>query len=132
MAMNGPTEREAKLLETIERYKKQQANLAEQLVSARLEAKKAADDRDYFHKIANGLAKDKDDLEKKITGLKALTPAVTICDKSGQKVTKNIQAIVYHDNGIQFINVVEPSGWTTSYRIADMGWFEVRKAEMEV
>ena len=63
--------------------------------------------------------------------LKAATPEITICSKSGQIEKHNVQAVCYHDNGISFINVVEPSGWTTSHRIADMAWFEIRKTEKE-
>lgn len=33
--------------------------------------------------------------------------------------------VTYHDNGIQFINVVEESGWTTSWRISDLEVFAV-------
>lgn len=128
---SGAWTREAELLRVIAGLKAENENLTDKLQDTDDLLRKASEDRNYFQKIANGLAKDLEGMQKKVDELKASTPAITICSKSGQTETHNVQAVCYHDNGISFINVVEPSGWITSYRVADMAWFEIRKTEKE-
>jgi len=88
---------------------------------------KACDERDSLEnqikEKENELAQAKNEIEF----LQATAGAeITYKLKNGEKETKRVEAVKYIDNGIQFINVIEESGWTTSIRISDLETFEIK------
>lgn len=106
----------------------------------------AVKNEEYFHNIANEEAREVEKLEEKIEELKdeiyclkntvhdletqkhdAETQAiderkdVTVGTADGQKDTTSFARVQFYNNdGFKFINVVQKSGWTTSYKIDDL------------
>lgn len=56
----------------------------------------------------------------------ALQTEVTYKVKGKEEWSGRVEKVVYIDNGIQFVNIIEPSGWTTSIKIADLEKLEIR------
>lgn len=52
---------------------------------------------------------------------------VTVAGADGQEVTRNFSQVkFFNSNGFRFINVVEESGWVTSYKIDDLRVLEIK------
>lgn len=114
--------------------------------SMKQRADAAREESEYFHKIANDEACEIDKLEAKIEALKKeldlakqtirqesdradrwINEAtkerkdVTVGTTDGQKDTTSFARVQFYNNdGFKFINVVQKSGWTTSYKIDDL------------
>lgn len=56
----------------------------------------------------------------------ALQTEVTYKVKGKEEWSGRVDKVVYIDNGIQFVNIIEPSGWTTSVKIEDLEKLEIR------
>ena len=56
----------------------------------------------------------------------ALQTEVTYKVKGKEEWSGRVEKVVYIDNGIQFVNIIEPSGWTTSVKIEDLEKLEIR------
>ena len=124
---NGRWEVEKKLRENLAKAKKELKNVNKLLTSTynfmdKVKAEKA-EALAKAKELETELAKVKNENEF----LKATAGAeITYKLKNGEKETKRVEAVKYIDNGIQFINVIEESGWTTSIRISDLETFEIK------
>ena len=56
----------------------------------------------------------------------ALQTEVAYKVKGKEEWSGRVEKVVYIDNGIQFVNIIEPSGWTTSVKIEDLEKLEIR------
>lgn len=56
----------------------------------------------------------------------ALQTEVTYKVKGREEWSGRVEKVVYINNGIQFVNIIEPSGWTTSVKIEDLEKLEIR------
>lgn len=74
------------------------------------------------------------EMEKEVQSAKAETEfvktamqtEVTYKVKGNEKWSGRVEKVVYIDNGKQFVNIIEPDGWTTSIRIADLEKLEIK------
>lgn len=77
--------------------------------------------QEQLHEMRSEIDILQHDKEEAISGMINERKDVTIVTADGEQVTKPFERIQYIDHeGFRFINVVERSGWTTSYKIDDI------------